>query len=216
MAGSLERSELRVEGDDDQHSIIHLLRRNGIDFDVRPWPPGWPTIEKAGGYSELLSSVETAVRLGSGRVVGFVLDADRPLRNRWDAVKARLARVGIETPDDPQPAGLVGQSQQYRTRVGVWLMPDNQNDGNLEDFLRTLIDENDGLIEHARSATERAIQLGAAFPLVDRLKAIIHAWLAWQEEPGLPYGTAIRAKFFRHDSPVAARFVQWFRILYGI
>ena len=31
------------------------------------------------------------------------------------------------------------------------------------------------------------------------------------EEPRLPYGTAIKAGYFRHDSPVAESFVGWFR-----
>ena len=35
--------------------------------------------------------------------------------------------------------------------------------------------------------------------------------LAWQESPGLPYGTAIRARYFSHDSANALAFVEWFR-----
>ena len=56
---------------------------------------------------------------------------------------------------------------------------------------------------------------GASYPDGDVRKAVLHAWLAWQQEPGLPYGTAIRARYFMHDSPVAARFVAWFRRLFA-
>ncbi len=31
-----ERSSLHVEGTDDFHSVIHLLMRNGIDYDSKP------------------------------------------------------------------------------------------------------------------------------------------------------------------------------------
>lgn len=95
-------------------------------------------------------------------------------------------------------------------------MPDNQHDGKLETFLKSLISEHDVLIEHATEATDTAKQLGAEFAESDHLKATIHAWLAWQEDPGVPYGTAIRAKYFRHDSPVAGVFVAWFKQLFGI
>ena len=39
----------------------------------------------------------------------------------------------------------------------------------------------------------------------------MHVWLAWQRKPGLPYGTAIKARYFRDDTPVALAFVEWYR-----
>jgi hypothetical protein len=34
------------------------------------------------------------------------------------------------------------------------------------------------------------------------------------EEPGLPFGTALRAQVFRHNSEDALRFVSWFKRLF--
>ena len=45
----------------------------------------------------------------------------------------------------------------------------------------------------------------------NELKAVLHAWLAWQQRPGRPYGTAITARYIGHDSPAALRFVEWFQ-----
>ena len=96
-------------------------------------------------------------------------------------------------------------------------MPDNRQSGMLEDFLQTLIADEDSLIEFARTATTEAKQThGATFPDAHEAKAQIRAWLAWQEKPGLPFGTAIRERFFRDDSPVATVFVNWFKQLYQI
>jgi len=36
-------------------------------------------------------------------------------------------------------------------------------------------------------------------------KSALHTWLAWQAEPGLPPGTAIKAQMLRHDSPDTIR-----------
>ena len=111
----------------------------------------------------------------------------------------------------------MGESGEYKARVGVWLMPDNlqegeRGEGTLERFLETLVQEADPLLPHARDATRRAkTEHGASYPDGNVKKAVLHAWLAWQEEPGLPYGTAIKARYFRHDSPVAESFVGWFR-----
>ena len=191
--------------------------RHGIDYDRKPWPTWFPSIETAGGKDELLDDVQRSVRASSGRRVGFVLDADFPLLDRWRAMSSRLRSVGVEAVEGIPREGFVGESGEYRTRVGVWLMPDNQQEGErgegtLERFLESLVKEADPLLPYAREATTLAKTAhGASYPDGDVKKAVLHAWLAWQREPGLPYGTAIKARYFRHDSPVAEQFVAWFR-----
>jgi hypothetical protein len=216
MPGAPEQSRLHVEGIDDKHTIIHLLIRHGIDYDTKPWPIQFPSVETVESVERLLEGMEVAIRLSSGRSIGFVLDADSPLENRWSAVRNRLVEAGVEAPAHPPLEGFIGESKDFRSRVGIWLMPDNQFDGKIEHFLEGLVPEEDVLLPHARTATKGAKQLGAKFSEADRIKAVVHAWLAWQEEPGLPYGTAVRAKFFTHDSAAALAFVKWFKTLYRI
>jgi len=216
MAGTLERSVVRVEGKDDMHTLVHLLLRHGIDYDTKPWPPQFPEFKESDSIEKMLQGMTTAIELSAGRTIGFVLDADSPLDDRWRAVRDRLQQVAVAAPTSPPPEGFVGESPKYRARVGVWLMPDNCHDGKLETLLSTLVEEGDSLIGHAEQATYGAKDLGARFSEPDTIKAILHAWLAWQEEPGCPYGTAIRARYFRHDSPAAIGFVAWFRKVFRI
>ena len=82
-------------------------------------------------------------------------------------------------------------------------MPDNQREGALEQFLEDLVDDNDPLLPIAARSTSEAAESGAEFPEVDHRKAVLHSWLAWQKAPGLPYGAAIKAQFFRDNSPAA-------------
>lgn len=212
----MERSQLRVEGGDDSHAIRHLLIRHGVDYDQKPWPAWFPSIETTGGKDELLEDIQRSVRASSGRTVGFVLDADFSLQDRWQAVRSHLRAVGVEAEGGIPREGFVGETGEYRARVGVWLMPDNQQEGTrgegtLERFLETLVQDADPLLPYAQEATRQAkTEHGASYPDRDVRKAVLHAWLAWQQEPGLPYGTAIRAQFLRHDSPVAENFVTWF------
>ena len=215
MASS-ERSLLYVEGDDDLHAICHLLIRHGIDYDQKPWPDRFPEIKTAGGKEQLLAGMSTGVSLSSGRSIGFVLDANSSLASRWAAASSRLMALGVKTPAEVPPDGFIAEVSRYRTRVGTWIMPDNQREGTLESFLEGLVRENDMLLPHAKISTQGARGLHASFP--DRLvaKAELHAWLAWQEEPGLPYGSAIRARYFGHDSQAARSFVAWFCCLFGI
>jgi len=94
-------------------------------------------------------------------------------------------------------------------------MPDNQNPGKLEDFLAVLIPPGDRCWPWAEQVTLKAREeYGATFSTLDSIKAQIHTWLAWQEEPGLPFGTAITAATFAHDAMLATLFVRWMTQLY--
>ena len=216
MPESRSRSRLHVEGTDDSHAIRHLLIRHGIDYDQRLWPVEFPRIEDVGGKPDLLEGVETAVRLSNGRSIGFVLDANSSIRDSWNAVSSRLREVGMDVPDAIPRVGFIGEAESYRARVGVWLMPDNQRDGTLENFLRDLVEEADVLLPYAERSAMHAKELGAGFSCNDSDKAVLHTWLAWQQVPGLPYGTAMRARYFRDDSPAAQAFVSWFRTVFSI
>ncbi len=208
MASSMEKAELHVEGDDDFHTIIQLLIRHGIDYDNRR--DQLPDLKKADGVEKLLASMEAVTMANAGRAVGFVLDANGPLSDRWRAVAGQLSKTGVSCPERPPAGGFIGCSRHQAT-VGVWLMPDNEREGKLETLLRSLVDEQDPLIGHAETSTSAAKEKGARFSGPDKPKAVLHAWLAWQEEPGRPYGSAIRNRYFRHDSPAALAFVAWFK-----
>ena len=93
-------------------------------------------------------------------------------------------------------------------------MPDNSSPGILEDFLSRLVPREDTIWDHAGEVVAEARRFGARCREVDHLKSSLHTWLAWQEDPGLPFGTALRAQVFRHDSEDALRFVAWFRRLF--
>ena len=207
---------LHVEGEDDLHSILHLLIRHGIPFDAKPFPGNLPVIAVAGTVEKLLAKIPL-LRFANGNVVGYVLDADVSFHARWNSVRDRMIGIGMtDAPSTAPESGFVGESKEFNTRVGVWLMPDNLREGKLEDFLRELVPADDPLIGHAEASTLEAKKLGAAFKDSDAIKAIMHAWLAWQKDPGKPFGTAIKATYFSHDTSAALSFVKWFRELYRI
>lgn len=212
----IQRSILLVEGKDDESALFQLLRKHDLGYGETPPPPPLSIPRRVGGMKGVLGAIALSVRSGTGRSVGFVLDANNKLVDRWKAVAFRLSQVGVVAPDRIPEHGFVGESSDYGTRVGVWLMPDNRDMGALEDFLTSLVSAGDSLLAHARTATDQAAALGAEFQAAHTQKAVIHAWLAWQREPGLRYGTAIRAKYFRHNAPVATTFVAWFRDLYEV
>ena len=209
-----ERSRLHVEGADDRHVVRHLLRRHGLLDHASEG--ALLQIRDVGGRRALLDGIRPAVFTGTDRSVGFIIDTDSSIENTWAAVSNRLREVAVDVPNEIPRDGFVGTSTAYRTRVGVWLMPDNRRDGSLESFLAELARATTPrILQHAEAATGEAIALGAEVPATAIAKAVLHAWLAWQPTPGLPYGSAIGAHFFTHDTTTAARFIAWFRRLFA-
>lgn len=220
----LQKTRLHVEGRDDLHVIADLLKGHGFQQDQEPRDVQIDDAAKGDeghGRAKLLALIKTAVKASTGSAVGFVVDADESASSTWDAIRSRIEEAMNEVSGPSKlpkalPAdGLIVDVAELKSRIGVWIMPDNNAPGILEDFLKSLVKSNDKLISHAESATDEAVKLGATFSAVAMPKAMIHAWLAWQKQPGCPFGIAIKSRYFDGNSPTAKKFVDWVNKLVG-
>jgi len=118
-------------------------------------------------------------------------------------------------PETLPVTGLIHANEDGR-KVGVWLMPDNQSRGMLETFLMFLAPQDDDVVEHAEEACKTARDLGAPFRPVHFVKAKVHTWLAWQDEPGAQLHEAVRERVLNPESEYASPFVGWFRSLFEL
>lgn len=88
-------------------------------------------------------------------------------------------------------------------------MPNNKLPGCLEDFLRFLVPDEDPLFAHVEHALDGIPPEQRRFDALKRPKAKIHTWLAWQAEPGKPFGQAISSRYLDPDLPMADVFARW-------
>lgn len=145
--------------------------------------------------------------------IGIVLDADNPnLRSKWESLKFRLEKESYSLPDSPLLDGTIVTSEG-KPKIGIWLMPNNDADGMLEDFCHALVDKSviDFASECVKEAENKQI---TTFIDNHRSKAIIHTFLAWQNEPGMPLGLAITAKTLDGSKPIAKQFVCFLENLF--
>ena len=194
----MARRILLVEGRDDEHVLKHICGIRGI--------PHLDEIAPLENVERLLSHIPTRLRATSeeGDVVGVVIDADTSVGSRWQAVRDRFIEAGYpNVPHQPNPNGTIFDrpNDSLLPRAGVWMMPDNKTHGILENFLRFLVPQPNALFDHVTKNVETIP--ARRFSQLDEPKAIIHTWLAWQEEPGKPFGTAITARFLDADVPEA-------------
>ena len=179
MARVPERPLLHVEGKNDLHALAALLVEHGMPHDEKQRPVEFPVIKAAGNDSSVVSLIEIEVRLQAGRPVGFIVDADDSPTQRWESIRSHLEKVGVETPTIMPVDGFVGESSTYKTRVGIWMMPDNFRPGMIEEFLRSLVATGDTLIGHADASTQAAKnEHNAPFIRAHLGKAVLACWLA--------------------------------------
>ena len=200
--------QLYVEGHDDLHAIAGLLARHQVRYPSTPW---YPRIVESRGIDALLKAIPVAMKSSTDRV-GFVLDADTSVDDRWGRVRGQCASVDVKLDATPSEDGTIIEVNERRR--GFWLMPDNVSPGELEDFLRLLVPPSDAIWPLAEESTNQAVKKGAPLGEGQANKGSLHAWLAWQERPGMPFGTAFSAQVFGKDGRIAERFVAWLKRLF--
>lgn len=119
-------------------------------------------------------------------------------------------------PVDPTRDGTILEppAQTLLPRIGIWIMPDNQTNGILEDFLRFLVPQEGALFQHVQSSVSTIPKADRRFSSLAEPKAIIHTWLAWQKDPGKPLGTAITARFLDPNVAQVDVLVSWLNRLF--
>lgn len=90
----------------------------------------------------------------------------------------------------------------------------NLNERRVESFLRFLVSAGSGLFNHVESSVASIPDGELRFSQLAEPKALIHTWLAWQEEPGRAMGTAITARYLDPDVAQVDVLVSWLNRLY--
>ena len=193
---------LLVEGQDDMHVVRHFCDRS-------PPIPQFCTLDK-GGLDKLLPAIGVEIKVSGRKSVGIVVDANNDLQCRWDAVVNSLKAIHILPPDNPDPAGTIISSTP---RIGVWLMPNNQLSGELEDFVQEMIPDEDHVWPMSQDYIQGIPNADRKFKDSKMLKAELFAWLATRKMPGR-MGAAIGAGDLLVDKELSMRFAAWLRRLF--
>ena len=237
---------LFLEGPDDVHAIGMMLKGLGLtklrDKKDKTIGPLKLSINSADHNSPELDilhskSVQKALNDFQGRLanteepknaIGLIIDFDRQVDNRPEQARSRLQGLHDNDDNDLQwifpasftdPAGtILKRANDSTPRVGVWLMPDNHNPGMLETFLKDLIPEaSKPRAEFASNSAKQAkSEYNAKYKDVHAEKSAVHTFLAWEDEPGNPFGQAFHSNSFDPTLEAAKPFIRWFCKLFDV
>lgn len=197
---------LLVEGKDDLHIVRNLMSVHDV--------PETFSIIESGGESRIFSRIPILVKTDI-TIFGIILDADIQPWNKWTRLKALLENAGYGLPDKPEQNGTIVKAEG-KPIVGIWMMPDNMAPGKIEDFLLAGIPSDDHLILYAKNSVA-LIETNNVnlYKKSDHSKALLHTWLAWQEKPGLPPGTAVMNSKLFGNTQLQLSLIDWINKLFN-
>jgi len=197
-----------VEGPDDRHVVMNLLynhEHNGERLES--------LFKAKEGIDNLIDTLKEEIGATDLGRLGIIIDADTNLASQWARVTRVLEEYGCrDVPPQPAAEGTIVETNDGK-RIGIWVMPDNLNNGSLEDFIGILIGKEDSLWPKDQKDVQNIPEGDRRFKETYLSKAQVHTWLAWQEEPGTRMGETFKKKYLDPEHSQAQVFVSWIRQL---
>lgn len=199
--------KLLVEGNDDQHVIWALCEKFTVNenFDVIDCE----------GITKLYEQLPIRFKQAQVNTIGLIIDADSEIKDRWKSISTLLSLQGFTIPENIPLEGLILKDNSG-FKIGVWIMPNNNENGMLEDFISFLVPKEDKILPIVNDTLKAIENQGLnQYSLIHKSKATIHSWLSLQSDPGTPMGLGITKRYLTTDEETCLKLVNWLKELYG-
>ena len=144
---------------------------------------------KGGVISSSLDDLISQISLGLIKNLGIIIDADHNkdssgIHKTKESLTIKLAPHGytlIETHE-----GFIAKNDDGLIDIGIWIMPNNINDGNIENWIEELVHDKElPLYEKAKAVVAELKDESLQKFRESRVKkAQLATWFAWQKSPG--------------------------------
>lgn len=213
MAGA--KKILLVEGDADKSFFQKICKNLSLDTYVQVAPPKdlSGTHNSKEGVFQQLGLLFPQLNDGELTHIAVVVDADYLAQHGLgyqktiDRITSIVEPFGFELDQDAQ-SGICFKNPDGLADFGLWIMPNNQQEGMLEDWIKTCISETEQtLFQQATDAVQNIPT--PKFPAHLTSKAEVATWLAWQKQPGHGLYAVIKDQLLDYESPLFKELERW-------
>lgn len=212
---------LLVEGESDKSFFEEICKTLGLHASVKVAKPkdiGGSHNTKEGVFNILPIFLK---QLGDATVthLAVVVDADSDAngggcQRTIDRVVNIVKPYGFTLVPDHSVAGVIFQHDDGLADFGLWVMPNNCDEGMLEDWIKECIHSNEQqLFKHAEEVVG---ELSAPkFEPIHRSKAEVATWMAWQKPPGHGLYRAVEDQLIDMKSELFEKLSVWLTHIYS-
>ena len=211
---------LLVEGEADRGFFEQVCKSLQLNPQIQVATPkdcnGYNSKE---GVFERLPLLLKNIEDGKLKQLAIVVDADYKEANGlgYQATIKRISAIVAKYDfflAKNQNNGLIFNHTDGFADIGLWIMPNNNDDGMLEDFIKSCIhNQEQALFNHA---SDTVINLtDKKFKDHHYSKAEIATWLAWQKVPSHGLYIAIKDKLLDNDNRLFQQLSDWLKYVYS-
>ncbi len=218
---------LLVEGDTDKSLFEKICKNLSLDASVLvAVPKDLAEPDDLDGKKNSKQGVFQRLELllrqlndGTYTHIAIVVDADYSQCNGLgfqrtiDKVSEIVRPYAFEL-DENSVHGICYKNTEGLADFGLWIMPDNQNEGMLEDWIKSCVKESEQeLFQQVVAVVEKIPE--PKFSEHSKSKAEVATWLAWQKKPGHGLYHVIKDGFLQKehllkvDHPLFKELEQW-------
>lgn len=174
---------------------------------------------KGGIINETLDDLLSQVKLGKIEKLGVIVDADfKQDGTGFAKTHQRITRKLLEHNYFLAPNSniAINQSDEVLPDIGVWIMPNHQDDGAFEHWIKENIHQDEqAFYEYVENIVNNVPN--PKFKSSQQLKVKIGTWLLWQEKPHLGAGNLFDKnidKLIDRNSDSYQALLEWFKIIF--
>ena len=211
---------LLVEGEADRAFFELICRNIGLGNTVTVAPPKdlAGTHNSREGVFNHLPLLLKQLNDGTITRLAVLVDADSPPNGGFEPTRDRVTGIvapfGYGSPGTTN-GGLCYPNNDGLSDFGLWVLPNNNSVGMLEDWIKHCVRANENaLLNHAERVIA-ALPDPTKFKPLHLSKAEVATWLAWQKRPGHGLYSAVADDLIDTQSPAYLELAGWLRHLFA-
>lgn len=214
---------LLVEGEGDQGLFVEICKKLELNasFEVaKPSDHGCRHNGKEALINHLCGALLPQLSDGNITHIAAIVDSDyikdgKGYAKTLTRISEILAPFGFSLEaGQAETNGLSFKHNDGLADFGLWIMPQNQHEGMLEDWIKSCVDKNEhDLFELAANAIQQLES--PKFPIHKTSKAEVATWLAWQKEPGHGLYHLVSEGLLNRKNPLFVELEQWLQKVFA-
>jgi hypothetical protein len=219
---------LLVEGEDDKGFFEQVCKSIQLNPAIKVAPPkdyqaDYETALRNGKQAALNLLLDLLVELleeaAPTQRLAIIIDADYEqeqglgYQKTIEQVANRVAEYGFSLVEN-RTQGLCFKHSDGLAEFGLWVLPNNQGDGMLEDFIKACITSTEqSLFNHAIQVVQDVPE-PKKFKSHHYAKAEVATWLAWQKPPGRGLYYSVYDNLLDTDHALFQEMEQWLKKIF--